>query len=49
VVVELLKNMGLDADRFNLEAHSKRIPKASNQDESGRALNRRVVLEWLSS
>jgi OmpA-OmpF porin, OOP family len=48
-VAELLKNMGLDADRFNLEAHSKRLPQASNQDESGRALNRRVVLEWLPS
>lgn len=48
-VAELLKNMGLDADRFNLEAHSKRVPQASNQDESGRALNRRVVLEWLPS
>ncbi len=48
-VAELLQSMGLNGDQIHLEAHGKRLPQANNQDDSGRALNRRVVLEWLRS
>ena len=41
-IKEYLVNVGVDADRLSIKAFGESMPKASNNTEEGRAINRRV-------
>lgn len=45
-VRDYLRRRGIDASRMKTEGYGKTRPMAPNESDEGRALNRRVEIEW---